>query len=215
MAFPQVWKAAGPCWEPRMAGKFNHICRNTCLLFSVHGPQTNKQINQDFIGGKFTIFLPDHCKKVSFFEGPQAVLYSLPSPHLLFSADPETAGIGVFHQVLVLVVTHAGNSVARASSGGQSWETNNAPALHGSRGCFHAAMIPQDHAIVWVGRDLVNHPGPTPWLGTPSTRAGFWELHPPWPSSLPGNPQPLFYSHFLTFVICKSLSLFSISVNDW
>lgn len=151
------------------------ISAGTRVFYSVFMDlkQTNKQINQDFIGGKFTIFLPDHCKKVSFFEGPQAVLYSLPSPHLLFSADPETAGIGVFHQVLVLVFTHAGNSVARASSGGQSWETNNAPALHGSRGCFHAAMIPQDHAIVWVGRDLVNHPGPTPWLGTPSTRAGF------------------------------------------
>jgi len=45
--------------------------------------------------------------------------------------------------------------------------------------------------MVWVGRDLIDHPVPTPlpWAGTPSTRPGYSELHPTWPGR--GQPQLL------------------------
>jgi len=41
----------------------------------------------------------------------------------------------------------------------------------------------QNHRMVWVRRDLIDHlvPTPLPWAGTPSTRPGCSKPHPVWP----------------------------------
>jgi len=50
----------------------------------------------------------------------------------------------------------------------------------------------KNHRMVWVRRDLKDHPVPTPlpWAGTSSIRPGCSKPHPTWPWTLPERRQP-------------------------
>ena len=75
------------------------------------------------------------------------------------------------------------------------------------------AGCPENHGMVWVGRDLKDHlvPPPLPWAGTPSTRPGCSKPHAEYLLKVGDGPHSMFLSvteHRLKFIILNFRCLY-------